>query len=299
MEPKWRQKGIQELPERIGWLQRLAILNVSGNKLHDLPLSSGLLEGCTELGLGISIAQNPIDDREMLKQSGIGADRLFNYLERRMMMGNFNQRAVMQGYPTSWPYVPMQRLRGASAPAGPKPRPGTTTIKPQSATTMNMGSLVPQQQLPHPRAHSGSTPAPVARGGGSGSTSKLEQVQLAVETIIARDILPEVGTIRDALLSSGTDAGTMNGLGRRVMKLKPDVQNLVSLLNLNFKLPKPSLKQSDDAVKKLRLTLLYALKELEVTLEQTRDRLRRADAVLTTEIAKTIRVMKVNIMPMK
>ena len=291
MELNLGQNQIDKLPERIGWLQRLAILNVSTNKLRDLPISAGLLEGCTEVGLGISIAQNPIQDRDMVKESGVGSDRLFNYLERRMMMVNFNQRAVMQGYPTTWPFVEMSRLRGASEPAGPKARPGTTTIKPRSATTMSISTMVPSSAQASGKASVPSSSPP--------AKSKLELVRVAVETIIVRDILPEVNSIRDQLLSSKTDTKTMNTLGRRVMKLKPDVQALVSVCGLNFKLPKPILKESDDAVKKLRLTLLYALKELETTLEGTKKGLGQADAVLMTEIAKSIRVMKVNITPLK
>ncbi len=110
MDLNLSQNEISALPERIGWLVRLASMNVSSNNLTDLPLSSGLLEGCVELGLGISINQNPIKDAEMVKQGNVGADRLINYLERRMMMGGFNQRAVMQGYPETWPYVRMQSV---------------------------------------------------------------------------------------------------------------------------------------------------------------------------------------------
>jgi Leucine-rich repeat (LRR) protein len=85
------------LPSRIGWLQRAVSIQLAGNQLKDVPLSIGLCEGLNQIGVGLNISHNPIADREMMKQYAVGADRLFNYLERRMMSSDFNERQVMQG----------------------------------------------------------------------------------------------------------------------------------------------------------------------------------------------------------
>jgi len=58
-------------------MTRLTVLNLMFNQLCDLPMSIGKCEGLGTLGSGITIAQNPIQNQEMLAKYQIGTDHLF------------------------------------------------------------------------------------------------------------------------------------------------------------------------------------------------------------------------------
>eukprot|EP01105_Mastigella_eilhardi_P013524 TRINITY_DN3083_c0_g1_i6.p1 TRINITY_DN3083_c0_g1~~TRINITY_DN3083_c0_g1_i6.p1 ORF type:complete len:497 (-),score=125.74 TRINITY_DN3083_c0_g1_i6:667-2130(-) len=77
------------LPEGMGRMLRLAQLNVMDNQLRDLPLSLGYCSGLGEVGSGIGLSRNPIDDTEMLRRYQIGPDYLLDYLQKRLAQENY------------------------------------------------------------------------------------------------------------------------------------------------------------------------------------------------------------------
>jgi hypothetical protein len=215
---------------------------------------------------------------EMMKKSQVGADQLISYLERRMMLQSFNQRAVMVGFPErdSWPWIPMPPLKGAGRPVSMTAKRPVSQIKPTTSRPVSLALAVP---IPSTTAEK---PA-----------SKIDLIRNAIDAMIARDILPQVALMRDELLNSKTDATALNACGRRVMKLKPHVQQLVQCCGLNIRLPKPQFQADTEHSKKLRLTLLYTLKELETTLEGAQQTLKKnPQPVLVAEVAKSVKEIK-------
>jgi len=79
---------LEVLPDGIGRLTRLVSLNVQDNKLKDLPITIGLCSCLGQVGYGINMARNPIQDRDMLEKYNIGADHLMDYLAKRYAMNN-------------------------------------------------------------------------------------------------------------------------------------------------------------------------------------------------------------------
>lgn len=222
---------------------------------------------------------------EMMKKSQVGADQLISYLERRMMLQNFNQRAVMVGFPEreSWPWISMPPLKGAGRPASMNAKRPVSQIKPSGA-------------IPGSRPLSLAAAVPIPAPSSEKPASKLDLIRNAIDSMIARDILPQVSSMRDELLDSRTDATALNACGRRVMKLKPHVQQLVQCCGLNIRLPKPVFQADTEHSKKLRLTLLYTLKELETTLEGAQQTLKKnPQAALVAEVAKAVREIKAQI----
>jgi hypothetical protein len=219
----------------------------------------------------------------MAKKAQVGADQLISYLERRMMLQGFNQRAVMVGFPEreSWPWINMPALKGAARPASMMAKRTVSQTRPANSGSRPL-SLVTTVGIP------GATDKP--------AVSKLDLIRKAIDTMIAKDIMPRVASMRDELLDSKTDATALNTCGRRVMKLKPQVQHLVTCCALNIRLPKPVFQADTEHSKKLRLTLLYTLKELETTLEGAQTTLKKnAEAALVAEVAKSVRDIKTNI----
>eukprot|EP01116_Phalansterium_solitarium_P002113 TRINITY_DN11963_c0_g1_i1.p1 TRINITY_DN11963_c0_g1~~TRINITY_DN11963_c0_g1_i1.p1 ORF type:complete len:355 (-),score=124.12 TRINITY_DN11963_c0_g1_i1:29-1093(-) len=80
---------IDMLPYGIGHLSRLVVLNLSDNLLTDLPVSIGLCQGLGQIGSGINLDRNPIQDSSMLKKWKIGTDHLLDYLEKRAHVNSF------------------------------------------------------------------------------------------------------------------------------------------------------------------------------------------------------------------
>ncbi len=69
----------------MGRMTRLVQLNLSDNKLAELPISLGLCIGLAKLGAGMLIDRNPIQDPEIWRKYKIGTDHLQDYLEKLMM----------------------------------------------------------------------------------------------------------------------------------------------------------------------------------------------------------------------
>ena len=69
----------------MGRMTRLVVLNLSDNKLSDLPVSLGLCYGLAKLGAGIQVERNLIQDQTLLQKYKIGTDHLQDYLEKKMM----------------------------------------------------------------------------------------------------------------------------------------------------------------------------------------------------------------------
>lgn len=293
MDLNLMNNNLIRLPSRVGWLIRCVTLNVSGNaSLKDVPLSMGLCEGLAQIGLGLNLSHCAIEDREMMKQFTIGADRLYEYLERRMMASGFDQRATMSGFPASWPYIPMEPVRGASAPGQVRRPQSSVSPRQKSSSTLGLGSMGPEAALnkyggASLAAQNSNVPAPAA----AKQPSKLDQVRTAVETIITRDIMPVVSQMRGELLDPKHKAFSANS--NRVKLMRPEAAALISTCGISFKIPKPQFKPGDDdKEKQMRLLLLFHLKEIETTLEETKNHARKADAKLLAEIAKIVRQMK-------
>jgi len=86
---------LKKLPEGMGRMTRLTVLNLMFNQLTDIPISLGLCDGLAQLGSGITIAQNPIENEKMLAKYQMGTDHLFDYLEKRMLeYGEFQMPEV-------------------------------------------------------------------------------------------------------------------------------------------------------------------------------------------------------------
>jgi Leucine-rich repeat (LRR) protein len=68
----------------MGRLTRLCQLNLSDNKLTDVPVSLGYCISLGRIGSGISLDRNPIASVEMLQCHRLGADRLLFFLEERL-----------------------------------------------------------------------------------------------------------------------------------------------------------------------------------------------------------------------
>ncbi len=222
----------------------------------------------------------------MVKKSLVGADQLISYLERRMMLQGFNQRAVMVGFPEkeSWPWISMPPLKGAGRP--------TSMVAAKRPVSQIKPASIPGSSRPLSLAHA----VPIPAASEKPATSKLDLIRGAIDTMIARDILPQVASMREELLNSKTDSTALNSCGRRVMKLKPHVQNLVQCCALTIRLPKPTFQADTEHSKKLRLTLLYTLKELETTLEGAQSTLKKnPQAALVAEVAKSVKEIKANI----
>jgi len=79
---------LEVLPDGIGRMTRLVSLNVQDNKLTDLPITIGLCSCLGQIGYGINMARNPIQDRNMVEEYNIGADHLMDYLAKRYAMNN-------------------------------------------------------------------------------------------------------------------------------------------------------------------------------------------------------------------
>jgi len=79
---------LEVLPDGIGRMTRLVSLNVQDNKLKDLPITIGLCSCLGQIGYGINMARNPIQDHNMLEAYDVGADHLLDYLEKRYAMNN-------------------------------------------------------------------------------------------------------------------------------------------------------------------------------------------------------------------
>jgi len=79
---------LEVLPDGIGRMTRLVSLNVQDNKLRDLPVTIGLCTCLGQVGYGINMARNPIQDQNMLEAYNIGADHLCDYLQKRYAMNN-------------------------------------------------------------------------------------------------------------------------------------------------------------------------------------------------------------------
>lgn len=76
---------LKELPQAMGRMTRLVLLNVSDNKLTDLPLTLGHCNGLAKFGAGINLERNPIQNQEMLRKYRIGPDHMYDFLEKRML----------------------------------------------------------------------------------------------------------------------------------------------------------------------------------------------------------------------
>lgn len=61
-------------------MSRLVSLNLSDNKLTDLPLSVG---ACVHMD-SVILDRNPIKDQELLRKYAIGTDHLMDYLGKRL-----------------------------------------------------------------------------------------------------------------------------------------------------------------------------------------------------------------------
>ena len=174
----------------------------------------------------------------------------------------------------------MPPLKGAGRPTSMMAKRPVSQLKSPASRPLSLAVAVPL-----PSAATADKPA-----------SKLDLVRNAIDVMVAKDILPQVASMRDELLNSKTDATALNACGRRVMKLKPHVQQLVQCCALNIRLPKPQFQADTEHSKKLRLTLLYTLKELETTLEGAQATLKRnPEAALVAEVAKSVREIKANI----
>jgi len=79
---------LEVLPDGIGRMTRLVTLNVQDNKLKDLPITIGLCNCLGQIGYGINMARNPIEDKNMIEKYEIGADHLIDYLAKRYAMNN-------------------------------------------------------------------------------------------------------------------------------------------------------------------------------------------------------------------
>jgi hypothetical protein len=75
---------LRELPRDFGRLTRLTTLNISENQLTDLPISMGRCRALGELGAGVQLDGNPIQNASIIKARGIGPDHLMFFLEKRM-----------------------------------------------------------------------------------------------------------------------------------------------------------------------------------------------------------------------
>jgi hypothetical protein len=71
-------------------MTRLSVLNVSENRLRDLPVSLGYCEGLGNRSGGVFIDGNPINNQDMLKKAQWGRDHLADYLEKRVA-SNFSR----------------------------------------------------------------------------------------------------------------------------------------------------------------------------------------------------------------
>jgi len=75
---------LRELPRDMGRMTRLAMLNIADNQLTDLPITMGMCRSLGDIGAGISLDGNPIQNAALLKARAIGADHLMFYLEKRL-----------------------------------------------------------------------------------------------------------------------------------------------------------------------------------------------------------------------
>ena len=77
---------IEELPKAMGLLVRLVTLNLQNNRLKDIPLSIGKCPDLGQIGYGINIARNMIEDKQMMEKTAVGPDILLDYLSKRYAM---------------------------------------------------------------------------------------------------------------------------------------------------------------------------------------------------------------------
>jgi len=80
--------NLRKLPEGMGRMTRLVTLNLQDNNITDLPLSIGLCSALGQIGYGINIARNPIQDAVMLERYAVGTDQLHDYLVKRYTLNN-------------------------------------------------------------------------------------------------------------------------------------------------------------------------------------------------------------------
>lgn len=80
--------SLRTLPEGMGRMTHLVTLNLQDNRLTDLPLSLGLCGALGQIGYGINIARNPIQDSVMLERYATGSDQLHDYLVKRYTLNN-------------------------------------------------------------------------------------------------------------------------------------------------------------------------------------------------------------------
>lgn len=74
---------IEELPQAMGHLTHLVTLNLQNNRLKDLPVSIGKCLDLGQIGYGINIARNRIEDAQMMEKTAVGPDVLLDYLAKR------------------------------------------------------------------------------------------------------------------------------------------------------------------------------------------------------------------------
>lgn len=293
MDLNLMNNSLVTLPSKMGWWVRVVSLNVASNKLRDVPLSAGLCEGLGVEGLGLNLQFNPIEDRDMVKHWRQGADRLAEYLERRMIMQDFDQRTVMGRYPATWPFVPLSPLVGAVEPGKEKrAKPVTRYESPlrqyRAAREAAQAEAVLAASFPAP------SPPPQSETN-TATASKLNLVRSGVEDIISAEVMPLIFEVRTDLLSPTVDPLVMAKHTNLLKHWHPDVEELSALGHFSVNKETPAFQVSDDRGKRLRLTLLAQLKRIETVLDLTRALVQRSqDPKLLQDIVRVVRQIKVS-----
>lgn len=287
MDLNLMNNALIRLPTRMGWWVRVVSLNVAGNKLRDIPLSAGLCEGLGVQGLGLNLQYNPIDDRDMMKTWTTGADRLAEYLERRMILQDFDQRSVMRGYPQAWPFVPLPPLTGAVEPGKEKRAKPVTTY--QSPLRQYRAA---REAAEAEAAAARAPPQPAAPAGPD--VNKLNMVRSGVETIF-HEVMAQIFEVRSDLLSPTVDMAVMNKHSRLLKSWKPDMAELIALGSFVVDSGAPAFQASDDKEKRFRLTLLAQVKLFNTVLDLTRNLAQTTqDPKVLQEIVRLTRQIKVS-----
>jgi hypothetical protein len=245
---------LRDLPRDFGRLTRLTTLNISDNLLSDLPISMGRCQALGELGAGVQLEGNPIQNASILKARAIGPDHLMFFLEKRM--------EAMPGGVQPLPDIPWHNLieqrdggrsgraanNGASAAATTIALPGVGLASSTGASTS--GRVAAEQRERH-----------------NETQRKVEALKRWAHEQINEVYIPKLRKIKRAV-EEITTLEQGQALAGFMQRLQPSIEAVAELLPDVEPAEPPRLDASLPPIQVMRASLNFGCQQAKQTLEQ-------------------------------
>ncbi|KAH3759082.1 leucine rich repeat protein [Pelomyxa schiedti] len=236
---------LHQLPAGMGRLTHLAKLNLMDNQLTDLPLSIGYCKGLGEIGSGIQVARNPLQDPVMVERAIIGADHLLEYLERKLAMAN---------YPSLDP-LPLNVDFGE----GPPVSTASSVATPTTTTT----TTTPTAQSPAPQSTAAVTASPYADiVVDTQLIQKVNALKKWAVQISSNDLIRRLAVLRNETRAA-SDLSELVPIGNRIKYLNKELAKIKQSVPFVDVKPPMLFYNEENLVENLRILTMEALNQID------------------------------------